>query len=471
MKFRKIVLVIAAAFMFCGTVNAQEFSSDVVKQDCDKKHYVIGFIGAMGVNAVIGSWNRFVCRAPWAQVGLEDMKNPWEKAVKFDADWYWTNFVLHPYQGGLYYLAARNANLNLFESFLYTASGSLVWEYFFETNAPSTNDLVYTSVGGMVTGEMLYRLSLEAQGKNHSVLSFIANPVRLYSDFAQGHAPKGPSGMLEDCSIKAMMGMALATSKAKDESLNEVFPIFVGGEFRAVYADPYGHDSNDPYSQFYFEFGGAGGKGSGEGADSTEQKLMYDVHIFSDGMIVSRSPDFGENVDSTFGVCMEYDFVWNSFMEFSSLAPGLAFKQRFNRTDSWTAYQLRLSCVLMGTADFYYLRRGNIVKPEGVYRDYGYTTGVEFVSKVAAAKKAGIEFDWTLHSYAFWKYPGQKQDWDDTGWEFLAFSDLSLEMPVEKNVYLGVADELYFKKALYDNVPDMWTLHNAVNVYARFKFM
>ncbi|MCQ2242141.1 DUF3943 domain-containing protein [Treponema sp.] len=471
MKFKKIFVAVAAAILFFNTVNAQEFSSEVVKQDCDKKHYVIGAIGVMGVNAVIGSWNRFVCRAPWAQVGLEDMKNPWEKEVKFDMDWYWTNFVLHPYQGGLYYLAARNANLNLLESLLYAAGGSLVWEYFFETNAPSTNDLVYTSIGGMVTGEMLYRLSLEAQAKNHTVLSFMGNPVRLYSDFVQGHAPKGPSGMLEDCSVKAMLGMALASSKANDEKLNEVFPFFFGGEFRAIYADPYGHDSNEPYSQFYFEFGGAGGKGSGEGADSTEQKLMYDVHIFSDGMLLSRAPDFGEDIDTTFGICMEYDFIWNSFMELSSLATGVAFKQRFNSQDSWKAYQLRLSGVLMGTSDFYYLRRGNIVKPEGMYRDYGYTTGVEGVAKLTAVKKAGIEFDWTVHGYAFWKYPGQKQDCDDTGWEYIAFSDVSLEMPVEKNVYLGIADEFYFKKGVYDNAPSIWTMHNAINLYARFKFM
>lgn len=470
MKIKKIIFSFFAAIMICSTLNSQEFSSEVLKQDCEKKHYFIAMGGVLTVNAVIGGWNRFVCRAPWAQVGLDDVKNPWDKEVKFDNDWYWTNFVLHPYQGGLYYLAARNSNLSLFESLLYASAGSLMWEYFYETNAPSTNDLLYTSIGGMVTGEMLYRLSLEAQGKKKTMLSFMGNPVRLYSDFVQGHAPKGPSGMLEDCSIKALMGLSLASSKANNNKLNEVFPFFVGGEFRAIYADPYGHDSNSPYSQFYFEFGGAGGKGSGEGADSTEQKIMYDVHIFSDGMLISRAPDFGENIDTTFGICMEYDFCWSSFMEFSSLATGLAFKQRFNAQDSWFAYQLRLSGVLMGTSDFYYLRRGNVTKPDGLYRDYGYTTGAEVVAKIAAAKKAGIEFDWTIHGYAFWKYPSQKQDCDDTGYEYLAFSDISLELPVEKNVYIGIADELYFKKGIYDEAPSMWTVHNAINLYARFKF-
>nr|WP_318711786.1 DUF3943 domain-containing protein [uncultured Treponema sp.] len=472
MKFKRFVIAFAAAVMMMSTVSAQEFSSEVVKQDCEKKHYIIGAGGVLAVNAVIGGWNRFVCSATWAQVAWDDIKHPWERKIKFDKDWYWTNFVLHPYQGGLYYLAARNANLSLLESLLYATGGSFMWEFFYETNSPSTNDLVYTSIGGMVTGEMLYRLSLEAQGKNHTVLSFLANPTRLYSDFVQGHGPKGPSGMLQDCSVKANMGMGVAASKADEGTLNEVFPFFFGGEFRAIYADPYGHDSNEPYSQFYFEFGGAGGKGSGEGQDDTEKKLMYDVHIFSDGMLLSRAPDFGENVDTTFGICMEYDFVWASFMEFSSLATGVAFKQRFNEQDFWKAYQLRLSGVIMGTSDFYYLRRGNVIKTTGVFRDYGYTTGAELVGKIAAVKKDSIEFDWTVHCYAFWKYPGQKQVWDDTGWEFLAYSDISLEMPVEKSVYLGISDEFYFKKGIYDgDFPSIWTMHNAVNLYARFKFM
>lgn len=496
MKIKKIILTVACLFMFANSVFATEdygnseesagvddsitFDSETVKQDCDKKHYFIGAGGVLVVNAVIGGWNRFVSRAPWAQVGWDDVKEFWKKEIKYDKDWYWTNFVLHPYQGGLYYLAARNANLNLFESLLYATAGSLMWEYFYETNSPSTNDMVYTSIGGMVTGEMLYRLSLEAQGKKYKVLSFIANPVRLYSDPLEGHGPVGPTGQLQDCSLKVMMGFDVANSwfRSSDESLREVFPINGGIELRTVYADPYGHDSNTPYSQFYFEFGGSGGKGSGEGASKSEKKVMYDVHIFSDGMLWSRAPDFGETVDTTVGLVMEYDFVWNSFMEFSSLAPGFAWKQRFNGEKSSFAYQARASWVIMGTSDFIYLRRGNtLIKPEdGVIRDYGYSTGAEFVVKLAAARKNGIEFDWTVHNYGLFKYKGQRQElfygvYDATGWEYLGFSDLTVEIPVSKIVSIGVSDEVYFKSTWYREYEDHYSIYNAFNLYARFKFM
>ena len=69
MKFKRFVIAFAAAVMMMSTVSAQEFSSEVVKQDCEKKHYVIGAVGVFAVNTIIGGWNRFVSNAPWAQVG------------------------------------------------------------------------------------------------------------------------------------------------------------------------------------------------------------------------------------------------------------------------------------------------------------------------------------------------------------------------------------------------------------------
>ncbi|MCQ2247394.1 MAG: DUF3943 domain-containing protein [Treponema sp.] len=475
-NIKKNIILLAVLFSIAFSSFAKEgttFYRENLEEDTTK-HYFIAAGGVALVNGLIGSYNRFVSRAPWAQVWWDDIKNPQDKDVKFDKDWYWTNFVLHPYQGGLYYLAARNSNLNLYESFFYTAAGSLIWEYGFETNSPSTNDFYYTMVGGVITGEMLYRLSLESQGRNKTVLSFLANPDRLFTDPILRQRPQGPTGLLEELSIRTGMGMAFANTWTKDpyDNLFELFPFNGNLELTAKYGDPYGHDSNTPYSQFFFEFGGGAGSGSGEGVEDWETKLMYDVHIFSDGMLFARAPDLGEDRDTTVGMVMEYDFVWNSFMEFSSIAPGFAFKQRINRDDGWLAYQLRLSAVGMGTSDFYYLRRDVFPKPDGTYRDYGYTTGGEFVAKLAAAKIDGIRFDWTVHNYLFWKYPYQVQDGiDDSGLEWLTFSDVSLELPVTKGVFVGISDELYFKTTGYDDVDNIFSIYNAVNLYARFNFL
>ncbi|MGN0728230.1 DUF3943 domain-containing protein [Treponema sp.] len=482
MLFKKSILTLCA-LVFLSGVYAQEaetsesgessleFSSGNMELDTEK-HYFVAAGGMMLTNLVIGGWNRFgPAQAGWAQVYWDDIKDPLGKEIKFDRDWYWTNFVLHPYQGGLYYLAARNSNLNCLESLAVSAVGSFIWEYFFETNSPSTNDLVYTPIGGFITGEMLYRLGLEAAARGHTFLSYTANPLRLYTDPVLKRPPQGPSGLLQDFSVKAGFGLAFANTWLKDpyDDCSEFFPSYGFLGLDVVYSDPYGHDSNSPYSQFELSIQGAAGIGSGEGADSTEEKIMYSISIFSNGMLLSRSLDFGEKYDTTFGLVLEYDFMWHSFMEFSSIAPGVAFKQRIYGKNGVVEWQSHIAGIIMGTADYYYLRRGVFPKPDYVSCDYGYTTGAEIVEKFAYKHDSGLVFDWTVHGYAMYKYEAQKQDCDDTGWEFFAFSQCGVELPVSRAVSVGVSDDFYIKYAAYDEVDDVFSVLNAVNVYARLK--
>ena len=58
-----------------------------------------------------------------------------------------------------------------------------------------------------------------------------------------------------------------------------------------------------------------------------------------------------------------------------------------------------------------------------------------------------------------------------SGWEFIAFSDVSLEMPVSEKINIGISDELYLKTTAFDNEKNITQIHNSVNVYARFKFL
>ena len=70
-----------------------------------------------------------------------------------------------------------------------------------------------------------------------------------------------------------------------------------------------------------------------------------------------------------------------------------------------------------------------------------------------------------------YKKKEKKQDCDDTGWEYFAFSQASVELPVSKKVSLGLSDDFYIKYADYDNVENVFSVFNAVNFYARFKLM
>ncbi|MBQ3688123.1 MAG: DUF3943 domain-containing protein, partial [Treponema sp.] len=81
-----------------------------VKNKDTKINWVTGLTSPFAHPLVIGSYNRFVLKSDWALVEWEDVNH--YRKMKFDHDWYWTNFVLHPYQGNLAYMGARNANFN-----------------------------------------------------------------------------------------------------------------------------------------------------------------------------------------------------------------------------------------------------------------------------------------------------------------------------------------------------------------------
>jgi len=76
-----------------------------------------------------------------------------------DNDQFSVNQFLHPYSGTIYYGLARSAGLNFWESFLYTAAGSTLWELGGEKTTPSINDQIATTFGGTFLGEPLFRMA------------------------------------------------------------------------------------------------------------------------------------------------------------------------------------------------------------------------------------------------------------------------------------------------------------------------
>jgi len=76
-----------------------------------------------------------------------------------DNDQFSVNQFLHPYSGSIYYGLARSAGLNFWESFLYSAAGSFLWELGGENTTPSINDMIATPIGGTFLGEPLFRMA------------------------------------------------------------------------------------------------------------------------------------------------------------------------------------------------------------------------------------------------------------------------------------------------------------------------
>jgi hypothetical protein len=104
-------------------------------------------------------FDRYVENVDYARISWHTVSENWKAGFAFDTNEFEGNEALHPYQGSLFFEAGRSNGFTYWESGLFALTGSLIWEFCMENEQPSTNDVVNTSLGGMVRGEVQHRLA------------------------------------------------------------------------------------------------------------------------------------------------------------------------------------------------------------------------------------------------------------------------------------------------------------------------
>jgi hypothetical protein len=151
-------------------------------------------IQVAGINAAFMGFNRYIARADYGYVRFSTWKNNLKAGGEWDIDKFGINFIGHPYQGTLYFNAARAQGYNYWQSLPFAVAGSLTWEYLGENTLPSFNDMIYTPLNGAALGEILYRLSANilddrSRGRERVIRELsagILNPVRGLNRLLQG---------------------------------------------------------------------------------------------------------------------------------------------------------------------------------------------------------------------------------------------------------------------------------------------
>ena len=150
----------------------------------------------VGFNLALWSFDRYIRHGEYSYISWNTIKENFRHGFEWDNDQLLTNIFAHPYNGSLYYNAARSNGYNFWQSSLFTIGGSAMWEMFMEREYPSTNDIIATPVGGTALGEVLYRLSdlviddrtegWERAGRE--VAAFVLSPMRGLTRVVTGRA-------------------------------------------------------------------------------------------------------------------------------------------------------------------------------------------------------------------------------------------------------------------------------------------
>ena len=276
--------------------------------------FLPAFLEVTAFNVIPNLWNRWVRGKE--HVTLDSWKKNLQRGFAYDPDKFTTNQLSHPQQGGLYYAAARSNGWNLWESALFTAYGSLTWEYFGETTRPSTNDLIVTTLGGISSGETSYRLSdlvfdNTATGFRrflHELAGLAISPGRVLDRLTTGEAWRvAPNSGAErpewlDFDLEGGWIHVESARKADEAVVRDrvTLPMDLN------YGDPFEKDLGKPFSTFHLE------------AEFTNGK-QFVSRVQTEGLLAGRRLDGTGPERTVVGASFIFDYL-NVDLEFSQQA-------------------------------------------------------------------------------------------------------------------------------------------------------
>ncbi|MEO8886225.1 MAG: DUF3943 domain-containing protein [Mucilaginibacter sp.] len=226
---------------------------------------LIEFIGAELTPFVIDNNIRQVdyTHISWNTVGHNLKPSSWE----WDNDNFQTNQFGHPYHGSLFFSAYRANGYSFWQAAPAAMVGSYLWETFAENQAPAPNDFINTSFGGVVLGEMTYRLANKIVNNNKQrgakhiateIFGLLINPMNGLNRLMDGKWTKYNYSPADRDSSKITAEFDIGLRKFSVGNNNPLHDGHFGwyGRARLLYGSPY-QDYRKPFSNISImtEFG------------------------------------------------------------------------------------------------------------------------------------------------------------------------------------------------------------------------
>jgi uncharacterized protein DUF3943 len=340
--------------------------------DCSprEKRFWLASLELMAVQLLPWSLNHFVRDAEWADISFKTWENNLENPWQWDDNQFLNNQFSHPYHGAMYFNSARANGYSFWGSFAWPFAGSMMWELFGEAWAPSPNDWLNTSLGGISLGESLWRLSSltldnTATGSERmwrEIGGAALNPVRGFTRLVRGEVNDvGPNP--EDARpsrIQAVLDVGYRRISTDGEaglsegSADDQWNIGIGLNYGDLLTDV----RRSPFSYFQIDAELAG--------PSETRKL---TRLSSRGSLAAWPLDHASR--HQFAVLMSYNYFDNPAFTFggqSGHAGILSLWGDRDRRKFWVQTEVLLTGIAIGAtrSDYYHTIEG---------RNYDYGTG------------------------------------------------------------------------------------------------
>ncbi|MCM3875219.1 MAG: DUF3943 domain-containing protein, partial [Thermoanaerobaculia bacterium] len=297
-------LTAGLSFRFGGEPYADVMSS-MNREPESRRRFWAAAGGVAFFDLVPWAFNRYVSDAEFAHISMDTFRANVTAGFGYDRDSFKTDQSSHPFHGSLFFNSARSNGYSFWESGIFAAAGSFVWELGLEKEPPAINDLVNTTLGGMSRGEVLHRLATMLRDNTTTGSS------RFWRELGAG--AMDPAGFL----TRLTRGELGATGPNPDDRLPGAFRLdgdlgyrHVGGDasnpdqgllsLSLLYGDPFAGAIQKPFDSFWL--------GMDISLPATPLMSRFELR----GILTGRDlGDASASARPILGVFMEYEYTDN----------------------------------------------------------------------------------------------------------------------------------------------------------------
>ena len=296
-----------------------------------------------------------------------------------DNDQFSVNQFLHPYSGSIYYGFARSAGLTFWESFLYSAAGSFLWEMGGETTQPSINDMIMTPIGGTFLGEPLFRMAsllLETDegrpGFWRELGAAIISPPTGFNRLVFGNRFDTVLPSYQPATFMRLQAGGTLTSSSQNvaSSITEHGAV---GDFTFTYGLPGKPDYRYARPFDYFDFH----------ATAVTANTVESVN--TRGLLLGKTYASGDDRRGVWGLFGSYDYISPQVFRMSSTALSLG-----TVWQSWLSRAIALQGTALAGAG--YGAAGSIQRSQDRDYHYGFTPQALLALRLIFGNRAMIDF-------------------------------------------------------------------------------
>lgn len=380
-----ILFFLLSPFSNYGQLSLSHTASSVPDSIADVNNNVLildslqikpNFLRAVGgvalVELIPWSFSYFIKKKEFARISFktvgEHLKiNSWT----WDNDQFTTNQFSHPYHGNLYFNSFRANGYNILPSAVATVGGSLVWEIAGETEPPSLNDLVNTSFGGIVLGEMTHRLanklvnnrSTGLRRKANEIFGLLINPMNGVNRIVSGKWGKISSegDDIDSSGIEAQFDMGIRRINT-DHSLIKKGKNTLYGRMRFLYQDQ--KSTRRPFDEFSVDIE--------VGVD--DSALVNTLSVY--GILYGRELLANNGMKHIAILSANYDLFHNSSFFYGGQSVNMNIVSEFNISSrSKVNTIMGLGPVLLAAVPNEYMK-------DSEHRNYDYGSGLSLMGKI-----------------------------------------------------------------------------------------